>query len=259
LRENLRTRWLGLLLSLIGVIAVLALATTGGLELYIHPRYTVFTVVMGVIGGVATVAALLFAPGADHDHHHDHDHEEPEGPRSPTRRTRRALGTLGGVLIVLAAIVGLLVVPPTTLTASTAQNRDLTGLPAALDSVETAELVGGDPTTFTIKDWSALLRQGLSDDFFAGKPASIIGFVVPTADPDVFYLARFLVTCCAVDAQPLAVPVLLSGWEHQVSADDWLEIDGRFAVGADPTGPEPIVLVPDSVTAVERPAEPYVY
>ena len=135
MRENLGTRWLGILLSLVGVVAILALAATGSLELYIHPRYTVFTVVMGVIGGVATMAALLFAPSAA-DHGHATHEEADESPS----RARRTLGAVGSVLLVLVAIVGLLVIPPATLTASTAQNRDLTGVSAPLDADE-ADLV----------------------------------------------------------------------------------------------------------------------
>ena len=242
-------RWLGVTLSLIGVVAILWLGATGRLELYIHPRYTVFTIVMAVIGGAATVAAFLIVPG----HAHDEDDDE------PLRSGWRAAVAIGGsVLLVAASVVALLVLPPVTLTSATADNRDIADS-TALSSADTTALVGGDSTTFTVKDWATLLHQGLGDDFFAGKTADFSGFLVASDDPDVVYVARFLVTCCAVDAQPLGVPVLLPGWQDDFSADDWVEVTGGFSASADPAAAEPIVLVPATVEGIERPAQPYVY
>jgi uncharacterized repeat protein (TIGR03943 family) len=249
LTDRIVRRWLGVTLSLIGVVAILWLGATGQLELYIHPRYTVFTIVMAVVGGVAAVAAFLVVPG----HDHDHDDDAP-----PSRGWRAALAIGGSVLLVAASVVGLLVLPPATLTSATADNRDIADS-TALSSADTTSLVGGDSTTFTVKDWATLLHQGLGDDFFAGKPAAVSGFLVATDDPDVVYVARFLVTCCAVDAQPLGVPVLLPGWQDDFSADDWVAVTGGFSASADPAAAEPIVLVPDTFEGIERPAQPYVY
>lgn len=240
-------RWLGVTLSLIGVVAILWLGATGQLELYIHPRYTVFTIVMAVIGGAASIAAFLLVPG------HTHDDEDP--PRSGWRS---ALAVGGSTVLVAASVVGLLVLPPATLSSATADNRDIASSTTLADA-DTTSLVGGDSTSFTVKDWATLLHQGLGDDFFVGKPAAISGFLVATDDPDVVYVARFLVTCCAVDAQPLGVPVLLPGWQDDFAADDWVEVAGGFVPNPDPAGTEPMVLVPDTVDAIEQPAQPYVY
>lgn len=255
-------RWLGVTLSLIGVVAILWLGATGRLELYIHPRYVVFTIVMAIIGGAASIAAFLVIPGRSdqhdgHDHEQAYDHDElPETP--PRTGWRAAVAITGSAVLVTGAVVALLVLPPATLTSTTAENRDIAGS-TALASADTTELVGGDSTTFTVKDWATLLHQGLGDDFFAGKPAAISGFLVATDDPDVVYVARFLVTCCAVDAQPLAVPVLLPGWQDDFAADDWVEVTGGFAPNPDAAAGEPIVLVPQTVEQIAQPAQPYVY
>jgi uncharacterized repeat protein (TIGR03943 family) len=258
LADRFVQRWLGVTLSLIGVVAILWLGATGRLELYIHPRYVVFTIVMAVIGGAASIAAFLALPGrSEHDHEHDHGHDElAESP--PRTGWRGAVAVTGSVVLVAATVVALLVLPPATLTSATAENRDIAGS-TALSSADTTQLVGGDSTTFTVKDWATLLHQGLGDDFFAGKPAAISGFLVATDDPDVVYVARFLVTCCAVDAQPLAVPVLLPGWQDDFAVDDWVEVTGGFAPNPDAGATEPMVLVPDTVTAIDQPAQPYVY
>lgn len=251
MREKFVQRWLGVTLSLIGVVAILWLGATGRLELYIHPRYTVFTVVMAVIGGAASIAAFLLVPGTAHDD--EHDDEEP-----PRTGWRAALAVTGSVLLVAASVVALLVLPPATLTSATANNRDIASSSSLADA-DTTSLVGGDSTTFTVKDWATLLHQGLGDDFFAGKPAAFSGFLVASDDPDVVYVGRFLVTCCAVDAQPLGVPVLLPGWQDDFAIDDWVAVTGDFVPNPDPEGSEPIVLVPDSFDAIDQPAQPYVY
>jgi uncharacterized repeat protein (TIGR03943 family) len=255
LRDRFVQRWLGVTLSLIGVVAILWLGFTGRLELYIHPRYVVFTIVMAVIGGVASIAAFLVIPGRGDEHDHDHD----EFAEAPPRTGWRAAVAIGGsILLVAASVVALLVLPPATLSSVTADNRDIADS-TALSSADTTALVGGDSSTFTVKDWATLLHQGLGDDFFAGKPAAFSGFLVATDDPDVVYVARFLVTCCAVDAQPLGVPIYLPDWDERFAVDEWVEVSGGFEPNPDAGGSEPIVLVPDEVTAIEQPAQPYVY
>lgn len=249
--RRFRSRWLGVTLSLIGVIAILWLGATGRLEMYIHPRYVVFTLLMAVIGGAASIAAFLVVPGAQ-------DHDEDEADAVPTPRWRTVGSVVASVALVLGTVVALLVLPPAALTSATADNRDIAGS-TALAGADTTELVGGDSSTFTVKDWATLLHQGLGDDFFAGKPADFSGFLVASDDPDIVYVARFLVTCCAVDAQPLGVPVLLPGWQNDFAADDWVQVSGGFSPNPDAGGTEPTVLVPGDITRIEQPTQPYVY
>ena len=79
-------------------------------------------------------------------------------------------------------------------------------------------------------------------------------------DPDnMFYVSRFVVTCCAVDAQPLGVPVYLPGWQSTLEADTWVEVSGPFASNPSRSSTQAIVIVPDSVEAVEQPREPYLF
>lgn len=272
MRDRLESRWRGLALSLIGVVAIVWLALSGQLGLYIHPRYYEFTVVMAVLAGIVVIAAFAIVPRApDDDHDHDHDHGEENGdhgedahPGSTSRRFSGVWMTATAVLIA-ATVVALLVLPPATLTSATVDQRDLNASAALTDQGTAADaptnLVGSDTASFTVKDWASLLRQGAGEQFFAGKTATLTGFVTPdTDDPDnVFYIARFVVTCCAVDAQPVGVPVYLPDWQKTYAVDSWVSATGGFGANPSTSSTQAIVLQPAQITPVEQPAEPYVY
>ncbi|WP_245635886.1 TIGR03943 family putative permease subunit [Herbiconiux solani] len=290
MRDRLLSRWRGIVLSLIGVVAIVWLAATGQLGLYIHPRYYEFTVVMAVLAGIAVIAAFALVPGAadddGHDHgdghghadggghghadgdRHDHDHVHDDTAVARTGSGWRTTAWVAATALIVAGTVGaLLVVPPSTLTSATVDQRDLNASAALTNAAADAagqsatDLVGSDTTTFTVKDWASLLRQGAGEDYLAGKTADITGFVTPDpADPDnVFYVARFVVTCCAVDAQPVGVPVYLPGWQSDYAVDSWVHATGGFGSNPSTSSTQAIVLEPTALAAVDQPAEPYVY
>jgi uncharacterized membrane protein YcgQ (UPF0703/DUF1980 family) len=78
-----------------------------------------------------------------------------------------------------------------------------------------------------VKDWASLLQQGAGPEFYAGKTAEITALSHLTGDPDnVFYVARFVVTHCVVDAQPVGVPVYRPGWQDEIPLDSWVGVSG---------------------------------
>ena len=250
MRDRFLSHGRGLLLVLVGVAATVWLALSGRLGLYIHPRYFEFTVVMAVLAGVAAIVAAAFLPQAGHDD--GHEHEQPSGRRAGWL-------TAGSIALIVATTAVLLVVPPSTLTSGTVAQRDINA--SAGDAVDAPALVAGDGSAFTVKDWAGLLRQGADEHYLSGARPDVVGFVTP--DPDdpenVFYVARFVVTCCAVDAQPVGVPVYLPGWQQAHPIDSWVRVSGRFAPNPSATSMQEIALDAASVEAVEQPADPYVY
>ncbi|ROQ17004.1 putative repeat protein (TIGR03943 family) [Rathayibacter sp. PhB93] len=254
--ERLLARWKGVVLSLIGVVSTLWLAATGRLGLYIHPRYFEFSVILAAVAAVLLICAFAIVPGAEEDDGRAEDHLHEHAPR---RRWRAGLAALGSLAVIACAAVALLVVPPAALTASTATQREVNT--SAVDASVTAQAPTGDTASFTVRDWATLLRQGASEQFLAGRTATVSGFVTPDAsDPEnVFYVARFIVTCCAVDAQPVGVPIHQPGWADTYTEGEWLEVTGGFGANPSVTSAEAVVLEPDVVTPIDEPAMPYVY
>ncbi|WP_237582158.1 TIGR03943 family putative permease subunit [Clavibacter phaseoli] len=250
----------GLVLLAACIVSTLWLAVTGQLGLYIHPRYFVFTGIMAVIGLVATVAGFALRP-ADAAEEHDHDHGSAEpAPGRASLRARASRVAIAGV--VTATVVAVLVLPPRTLTTSTVTQRALNSSTVASDAAPDEELLGtSDFSTLGVRDWSQLLAQTTDPTFFTSKSVDITGFV--SADPDdpddVFYVTRFVVTCCAVDAQPVGVPVYQPGWSSTLETDEWVRVQGPFASNPSARSRQPLAVMPQGVQQVDQPADPYVY
>jgi uncharacterized repeat protein (TIGR03943 family) len=234
-------------LTLVACVATVWLWLNGDLGLYVHPRYFIFTVVAAVVGIVVVVASFVVRVPAD-------DAAEGGSARQAWRR-------VVSVAVVAACIFGtssLILLPPATLTSATADQR----------SVNSGTVVGagapqpaGDTASFGVKEWAAALRQSTDLQAIAGSPAALTGFV--SADPDdpenVFFVTRFFVTCCAADAQPVGVGVYQPGWKQSMKLDDWVEVTGSFDLNPSVKSRQPMVLVPQQVTAVDEPHDPYVY
>ena len=258
-----------MLLTLVVGVSTLWLAATGQLILYIHPRYVVFTVIMIAIGMVLSLGVLALVPARDdHDHEHEAAGEAPASPRRPRRRRRGRAGLRGaavsvGALVTVGIAVALVVLPPATLTSATAGQRDVNSSTASLNGTTVADAEAGDADaykSFSVLDWAGLLRQTSDLAFFEGKTADVVGFVVPAGDdPDTFYVSRFVVTCCAVDAQPVGVPVQLDDWQSQLQPDEWVDVSGGFRANQSSASTDPVALVPDSLEKVGQPSDPYLY
>lgn len=241
--------WRGVIAIAVLAVVSLWLAAAGMLGFYIHPRYNIFTISMAVIA-VVLVAIAVTAKAEPHQH----DHE-------PTR-PRRIRGIEGASLAAVTALVlGALILPPATLSSATAENRSSN----EVDALGGANIPEGDVgaeifATLTVRDWASLLSQNQNPSFYRGKPVSTVGIVtVSESSDDVFLLTRFVVTCCAVDAQPVSIPVYLPGWQQDLAVDSWVRIEGGFQPSPSGATQAPVILVPVEITPEEVPREPYLF
>ena len=215
----------GIILLFVIAVATLWLAATGRLTLYIHQRYVVFTTGMAVVALVMASASVI----------------------TQSRAYQQAL-----------------LVPPTALTTTTATQRGINkGAVTRLstDKLSQASIFAQrDYSHLTIKEWAGLLAQTHDSAFYRGKTVNLTGFVTPdTADSQIFYVSRFVVTCCAVDAQAVGVPVYAPGWRERYQPNSWVTVTGDFAAHPQQRPQQPIVIMPRSVTSTTQPKEPYEY
>ena len=138
------------------------------------------------------------------------------------------------------------------------QNRELVTSGQVLDSTKVAALVGADPATFSVKDWAALLNQG-SPEAVLGKQVDLSGYVLDRGKEDVFFIARLAVSCCAVDAQPIGVPVYRPGSREEIEPGAWIRIEGAFVNNPSPVSQEEVAIGVGSLANIEEPDQPYVF
>lgn len=256
LRQAMRAfrRWQGIVLVIAALVSTVWLAITNQLILYIHPRYIVFTVIMAAFGLVFVISSFVSRPG----HDHDQDHEDGDESRSRIGK----LFSVGATILTLVVAVGLVVVPPATLTTATADQRVInsTTVGARTNTIGSATPTGSF-AKFTVLDWSSLLRQTTDASFYEGKAVDVVGFI--TKDPgdaaNVFYVSRFVITCCAVDAQPVGVPVYQPNWQSGFKPDQWVRVTGSFDTNPSRKSSQPIALLPTKTIQVNQPREPYLY
>jgi uncharacterized repeat protein (TIGR03943 family) len=155
-----------------------------------------------------------------------------------------------------------LVLPPRALSASVAEIRDVNGGLLLNEPVDqTVELAAdADYSTYGLREWAALLRQSTHPESLIATPFEAIGFVTESEDSeDSFVLTRFVVSHCAIDAQPVGVTVYSPGWSDRFEVGSWVSVDGAFAIAPDSSAGSPVSVAPESVAATPEPDVPYEY
>ena len=124
----------------------------------------------------------------------------------------------------------LLLIAPSAL-GSYSASRSGTALGAAQSS-DFPPLPSGDPVRVSVLDYAsrAVFDKGQS---LTGRQITLSGFLL--AAPDGWYLTRMVITCCAADAQPVKVG-LTGSVPAGLSANEWLEVTGRYTAKVDRDG-----------------------
>ncbi|HEY3064869.1 MAG TPA: TIGR03943 family protein [Methylomirabilota bacterium] len=211
-------------------IYFLSLFGTGGLYFYIHPIYVVPTAVTG---------ALLVALGL-----------------ASWRSGGPAVSRLAAVILALPVSLGFLL-PAQPLSPATASQRGVASASLGRGDAPTFD-VEARPERYTIKDWVKVFAADPEPGRHAGKPVRVTGFVHhdPSLPADSFLVARFVVQCCAVDAEPVGLPVRSAG--PPPPAGRWVEVEGAWEVH-DVNGRRRAVIAATAVTPTARPDQPYLY
>ncbi|MDC4232727.1 TIGR03943 family protein [Actinomyces sp. B33] len=240
---------LSLLAALVASCVILCYAATGRLVLYVHPRHVLLSALMAAIGLIGSIGALALRAGDDHEDH---------GAATPGARGRLAAG--GSALLVIAMTCALGLVPAASLSASSAARRAPVGAAAPLAPAREPTTLETLPERPTVRDWSDVSASTDPRDL-DGRDLDVDGFVMVTdsLDEDTYWVARFAITCCALDAIPVGVPVRDPGWRNRLQPGDWVRLSGTFTAD-EPAPVDGTVLVrAESVVPIDEPDDPYVY
>jgi uncharacterized repeat protein (TIGR03943 family) len=203
---------------------------TGALYFYIHPVYIVPTVVSGAV----LVVLAVVAAG--------------RGERLPRP---------AAAMLALPLALGFLL-PPQPLSPAAAGQRGVQPLTLGREGRPAAFEPSTPPESYTIKDWIKAFAADPEPVRHAGKPVRVTGFVHHDATlPEGWFLvARFVVQCCAVDAQPVGLPV--RGAAAPPEPGRWVTVEGTWIV-ADTNGGRRVVIAASTIAPTARPDQPYLY
>lgn len=214
---------------------------TGALYFYIHPIYIVPSIATGfVLLALAGVAGRTARAPSDH------------------RASHGAPSWLGVGVLVLPLALGFLLPPQPLSVLSAAQRGVELGSLSGVEGPPEFTL-GARPETYSIKDWVKALQADPEPGRHAGKPVRVVGFAYreDRLPRDWFLVARFVVKCCAVDAQPVGLPVRAAGGSLP-EPGRWVSVEGAWEV-AEVDGQRRAVVAATTVAPTERPDQPYLY
>ncbi len=158
---------------------------------------------------------------------------------------------MGWLLVVPLLVV--LLVPPAPLGANAVRSRLATSrsgvavYPAVHPPVRGAvPMTMAEFATRALRDRAASLR---------GVRVRLVGFVSSTSGDDGYALSRFVIFCCAADAE--AVQAVVRGDAAARKLNQWLEVEGEWVPAA--VDAPTVVVRARSVRAIKRPRAPYEY
>lgn len=244
-------------------ILMLKYSFSGELKLLIHPNYFGLVTVTGFV--LLFLGALRLFQTVRRWFKKSNKNGNGD---SVTHVTVLPLG-LGTVLLLVTALMGL-AITPSVFTSQLALQRGIsTNLPPT--QTQTASFASPiKPEDRTLVDWVRTISAYPEPDVYAGQKVNVTGFVVhPDYLPDNYLLiSRFILTCCAVDAYPVALTVRLDGSRSQYPPDTWLTIQGQMVTetlpnpadqGIDGREKRQVVVEAQSIKVVPTPTDPYSY
>ncbi|MGB2926455.1 MAG: TIGR03943 family protein [Limnothrix sp.] len=249
--------WLDAAALLLWGSLLLKYTITGQLALLIHPNYFVLSTLAGIVLLLLGLGKLWqnINPSLYAGESIQHISLLPQN--------------LGSSLLILVAIAGF-IISPSILASQTAIQRGLTeDLPLTRSQPESFR-TGISPEERTLLDWIRTLNAYPEPDAYTGDPVKVKGFVtyLPQLPENYVMVSRFVLTCCAVDAYPVGLPVQLSDELPRPASDSWVEVEGEmitkeFELSAEETeaGVEQrqLVIVASTVSPIPTPKNPYDY
>ena len=175
----------------------------------------------------------------------------------PGQADRHREARIGWLLLV--PVLVLVVVQPAALGSYAAAGRSAVPAGAGGDYPPLAAPVrGAVPMTMAEFVTRALRDRARSLD---GVRVRLVGFASPAKAAGGYQLTRFVIFCCAADAEALQVEV--RGDRVRRAPDQWLEVEGRWAprpvAGDHDPDPPPPALTATAVHPIPAPRPPYEY
>jgi uncharacterized repeat protein (TIGR03943 family) len=237
--------WLDILAVTAWGILLLKYAIDGTLYILIHPSYYLLaTVTGGCLLLIGIFQGWRLYRGKIAQQQQLHSSLLPSGVT-----TMLLLGT---------AIAGLIITPKLFTSQAAIQRGVSTASVTATRSQAQSFRATVKPEAKTLVDWVRTLNNYPEPDAYLGQKVNINGFVFYPKDLPNQYLmlSRFVITCCAADAYPVALPVKFTGTRQTYPQDGWFQVKGK-AIVETLSGSRQLVIEASEIKAIATPKNPY--
>lgn len=237
-RKSARAIFASLILGYI-FLYIIRLYIAGKIELYVHPRYVAFIVVMSLL------AIVMLVIGAFYSFRH------------PSHASKAPIAVRWTDTYIIIIVVLAFVLPAKTLSTRTIGERGII-VPTPGQS-RTIQHCPSEPST-NIRSWVFQLSE-YPVDCHDGQPIELVGHILnsPSAPlpANTFYFGRVVISCCVIDARPYAIPAYS---DSPVSFDEssWLRLAGTLRLTEVNNQPQFVIDV-ESLNEIADPARPYEY
>jgi uncharacterized repeat protein (TIGR03943 family) len=253
-KNTLLFPWLDILALLTWGSLLLKYTVTGQYKLLIHPNYYNLVLASSIILLALGIFKIQLILTRNYQHPSEHIALFPPGFSSS--------------LLICVAIAGLLI-PPKILTSQSAIKTGVRDIPLTRSQPQAFRTIT-KPEERSLIEWIRTINAYPEPDAYKGQLAKVSGFVLHLKElPDNYLmLSRFVITCCAVDAYPIGIPVQLETSRNTYPPDTWLAIEGAMIAetlpvkeGVSKTTMEKrsVVLAAKSIKPIPIPADPYSY
>lgn len=224
---------------------------TGQLKLLIHPNYFILVFLTSLLLLALGITKLWFFL------------KELKGKKQENNDNIEHITVLpqnfGSGILLITALLGIFI-KPTVLTSQMALQRGVNDtLPVT--RVETQSFRANiKPEDRTLLDWIRTLNAYPEPDAYSGQPVKFTGFVIHKDHLPENYLiiSRFVLTCCAVDAYSIGLPVKLDQSRNFYAPDTWLDLEGEM-ITETIDGKRQLVIQAKIAKIIPTPDDPYSY
>ena len=247
--------WIDPIAILAWGILLLKYWITGKLNILIHPNYFALTIIGGI--GLIGIGSVKFWQVVQA---HTVESDQPKTSQNLQHISLFPPGW-SSVLFLAAAILGLWITPR-TFGSHTALQRGLTeSLPTTRTQPQEFR-TAARPEERSLIEWVRMLNVNPEPDAYTGQKANVTGFIIypPSLPQGYLWLSRFVITCCAADAYPVGIPVLLppDTSRQDYPQDSWLEVVGEMTTQTI-DGERRLTIKATKLTKIPEPRNPYEY
>lgn len=235
-----------LLKSIGGIIVcgyILLLACRDQLGFYIHPRYHIFASIISIIGIVLLLIDTMLQLKL-------------KVSVKPTKLSLKSVRP-ASYLAIIILLAGYLL-PPKPLSPSSLAQRES---PAIIEPESRCEIPKPreDSSTISINRWKTAINSCKQTSYFNNTDISITGFVsnglLKNYGYNYFYIARYVISCCAVDSVPMKI-LVEKNFFIDYPDGTWLTVKGKLSQKV-VNGQAEYVITDARATKIDQPKYPY--